>query len=557
MQKISNYLDKYAWAAVLILVIPAVWALLAPGFYGASDDMHVAWLYEMDRVVKLGQIPPRYVPDLSFQFGYPLFNFVFPLPFYVGELFHLVGLSFVNSIKAVFLISVPLSALFMYLLLRKFVNPALSLLGATLYVFTPYRATDLYVRGAIGEIVSFVFLPLLCLSVTNLAASQVKKIGYLWIGVGGLALAGLILTHNITAYMFLPAIFVLGTIFLVFSKDRLGVLLQLSIMVLSGLLASVYFWLPAVLDSKLMKYDTIFSYFDHFPSFLQLVKPYWGYGSSVPGSYDGMSFFIGLANWLIFLIGLPLMIKFWKNYAIFEKVVLSWAYAVFIFAIFMMNYRSAFIWQAVPNLAYFQFPWRFLILTTFVSPLFLIALNRVKFPHFLIYALIILLVAVNAFQFRPQDFLGRDDQYYLNRYIPYPSASSEYREIKEEYLRLPKENRVRPDKVYSRFFSDKPFVANVLELNSLNAQAEITTAEPISVSYNKYFFPGWSASLDGRPITLRPGSPYGQISASIPAGTHRVKISFAETGFKLFLDILSAASLVALVLLLSLRIIKR
>src|SRR3972149_4491785 len=108
MQKVEKFLFKYPFLIVLILSLPAIWALFVPGFFGASDDLHIAWLQQMDGAIRAGQFPPRFVPDLSFGFGYPLFNFVFPLPFYIGEALHLIGLSFVDAIKGVFLFSIML-----------------------------------------------------------------------------------------------------------------------------------------------------------------------------------------------------------------------------------------------------------------------------------------------------------------------------------------------------------------------------------------------------------------------------------------------------------------
>ncbi|PIZ58125.1 hypothetical protein COY20_04180, partial [Candidatus Shapirobacteria bacterium CG_4_10_14_0_2_um_filter_40_12] len=95
-------MKKKEFIFLLLMVIPATIALFKPGFYGASDEMHIAWLQQMDQAIVEGQIPPRYVSDLSFGFGYPLFNFISPLPYYVGEIFHFLGLSFVYSIKMVF-----------------------------------------------------------------------------------------------------------------------------------------------------------------------------------------------------------------------------------------------------------------------------------------------------------------------------------------------------------------------------------------------------------------------------------------------------------------------
>ena len=87
MEKAEKFLDKYIFILAFIFCLPAFWSLFIPGLYGFSDDLHVGWLFEMHQVIKILQIPPRFVPDLSYGFGYPLFNYVFPLPFFIAELF--------------------------------------------------------------------------------------------------------------------------------------------------------------------------------------------------------------------------------------------------------------------------------------------------------------------------------------------------------------------------------------------------------------------------------------------------------------------------------------
>ena len=48
-------------------------------------------------------------------------------------------------------------------------------------------------------------------------------------------------------------------------------------------------------------------------------------------------------------------------------------------------------------------------------------------------------IGLNFNYFKTSEYLGRGDDYYINRYIPVPIASSEYLKTSEEYLRLPKE----------------------------------------------------------------------------------------------------------------------
>ncbi len=538
MMEAEKFLNKYSFLIIFLLSIPAAWALFVPGFYGASDDIHIAWLNQFHKTLMMGQIPPRFVPDLSFGFGYPLFNFVFPLPFYIGESFHLLGLSLVDSIKAVFFISIPLSGIFMYLLLRQFTTVSFSLVGAILYIYTPYRAVDLYIRGAIGEIVSFAILPLILLSVIKIIKFQSIR----WVGIGALSLASLVLSHNITAYMFFPFVGLFLIIQILFLPTKWKIIQQTFLMIILGLLISIYFWLPAIVDSGLMKYDTVFNFSDHFPTILQLIKPYWGYGGSVPGPYDGMSFFLGGANVLILIFGIVILLLKWKKIEIEKKILLSWALTVIAVSVFLMNHRSAFVWASVPMLPYFQFPWRFLILTTFFIPLLVIVLEQFKYKKYLPWVLLAVIVVPAISYFYPQDFLGRKDEYFLNRYVPYPTASEEYKKTQEEYLRLPKNTQIRPDKIYPVVTGNNLNIQQLKILNQLNSVFKVESDRQTTVNYNKYFFPGWAVTVDNKRVDVKAGSPFGQITFTVPAGAHMVRVSFEETQAKRVLDAISLVS---------------
>ena len=517
MEKIEKFLAKYSFLIIVLLSVPAVRALFVHGFYGASDDLHIGWLFEMDRVVNFGKFPPRFVPDLSFGFGYPLFNFVFPLPFYIGEIFHKLGLTLVDSIKAVFVSSVPLSMYFMYKFLKEHTKSILALAGAVLYVYTPYRATDIYVRGSMGEIVAFVFPPLAAYAISKIAKDKAKR----WIGLLALSTAGLILSHNIMAYMFIPFLALIAI------WQRKGIARSAYGFIL-GVLVSLYFWLPAITESRLMKYDTVFNFVDHFPTLKQLITPYFGYGASVPGPYDGMSFFLGAINIALVVFA----VVFFKKLNKFSL----WALGMIFISIFMMNYRSTFVWNTVPLLPYFQFPWRFLSLTAFATSILVIIFDKVKFGREVGLFIILAAIILNFGNFKPHDFLGRTDEYYINRYIPYPVASAEYLKTGEEYLRLPVSTQVRPDKVSPNPGLDASFTTDYTEETTFN--------------YYKYYFPGWVAKLDGKEVAIKAGNPYGQITFTIPPGQHAVEIAFKETLFRKVLDIVSLGALLAVLYLL-------
>lgn len=526
MENAQKLIGKYLYLIILLLSIPAVRYLFVKGYFGVSDDLHIGWLYEMDRAIKMFQFPSRYIPDLSFGFGYPLFSFVYPFPFYIAEMLHLVGFSLVNSVKLVFGLSLPFSMLFMYKLLRIYMKEDFSLAGAVLYVYAPYRALELFVRGTIGEIVAFVFFPLIIYSV-------VKKKPY----VLALAFASLILSHNIMAYMFTPFLL----IFIIANKSFLVSLKGL----LLGLLCSSYFWVVAIYESGLMKYDTVFNFYDHYPALKQFVTKYWGYGASVPGNYDTMSFYMGAVGIIIIILGSILFLFNRKKLSIEEKIIVSWAILVCLVSVFMMNFRSAWFWRNLPLIPYFQFPWRFLAMITLMSPILLIPFSKFSKLKYVSFIVIVLAISLNFNYFKTSEYLGRMDDYYINRYIPVPTASEEYLKTSEEYLRLPKETEKRPEKNYPRAYTINSSVnLQIEEKNALDAKITTNSDIDFVLNYNKYNYPGFVAKIDGKLVKIISGKPYGQISFLVPSGKHEVLVEYKEPLYRLVFDIISLGAII-------------
>ncbi|KKQ96771.1 MAG: hypothetical protein UT23_C0025G0002 [Candidatus Woesebacteria bacterium GW2011_GWA1_39_12] len=105
---------------LVFLSLPSMVYLLIPGFYEPHDLHHFADIYEMYRAFSSGQIPPRLGPDFIFGYGYPLFNFYYVLPFYLGSLFFAAFKSIQFSFELVFVVSIVISVFGMYLFLREF-----------------------------------------------------------------------------------------------------------------------------------------------------------------------------------------------------------------------------------------------------------------------------------------------------------------------------------------------------------------------------------------------------------------------------------------------------
>jgi hypothetical protein len=111
MQFLKNL--KYSWKVLrhpdfLPIVIVLSFGLLASkgligkGYFNMHDDLQMMRQLEMEKCFLDLQIPCRWVPDMGYGFGYPLFNFYPPLPYLVGEGIRLIGYSFVDTVKILF-----------------------------------------------------------------------------------------------------------------------------------------------------------------------------------------------------------------------------------------------------------------------------------------------------------------------------------------------------------------------------------------------------------------------------------------------------------------------
>src|SRR3989344_4474636 len=163
----------------ILISFPAILPFFHVGYFPTHDgEWAVVRLGDMFRTLRDLQIPPRYSGNLNYGWGYPLFNFAYPFPYYLGLIIHLLGVGFVDTIKLIFALTIPVSAFFMYLSSRNFwKNDLAGIVSAVLYLYFPYRLVDLFVRGSIGESVAFAIFPFVLFCLIKLLDKQ-KNIIY-------------------------------------------------------------------------------------------------------------------------------------------------------------------------------------------------------------------------------------------------------------------------------------------------------------------------------------------------------------------------------------------
>ncbi len=544
-------IKKYLLVIFLFLFsLPSVYYLLIPGFYEPHDLHHLADVYQMYKAFVSGQFPPRLGPNFIFNYGHPLFNFYYVLPFYLGSIFFAFLKNLQLSLKLVFIISFFLSSFGMYLFLREFFGRLPSLTGAILFLYSPYRAVQVYVRGAVGEALSLSLLPFVFWVITKLFKNPEKKS---FIFLSSILFSLFILSHNYFWALSFPFLIFFTIIYSKNNlKERLFSLFKVSFF---ALLITGYWWFPALIEQRLLHSQTPFPLYDHFPFFKQLVFPSWGYGASVWGPDDGLSFQVGVVNWLVLLLGIFVFFIKKRDKIKFFRFFL-WAFISFLIVIFFMNIRSYFLWRLIPFHNFVQFPWRLLAFTSFftafISSILLVWLKSFRF------VLGIAVIAGSLFltfnYFRPSQIFYKNDSEYLSRFFANlkeeksgNKISNEYLNWSEDYLLLPlwvdeKPNSLPDEKISS----NDALVKNIQKISEVRWKAIIYSSDGAMVSFNSFYFPGWFAKVDEESVEIQVGKPYGQIEVFIPKGEHEVYFYWAETPLRKIGDFLSLFSLIFL-----------
>lgn len=528
---------------VLILSFWAIQPLFHSGFFPMHDDEQIARLYQLHLALSSGQFPPRWIPDLGFGFGYPFYNFYPPLVYYLGEIFNLLGFSLIISTKIVMAMGFILSGFFMYLLVKEWFEKSGALVAAIFYLYAPYHSVDLYVRGALAEFYSFVFLPAVFFSTLKLF----KEKNFRWAIINGLFLSFFLLSHNLMVLPFLP--FYLAFLIFLFWKERekkkVFWLLGFSGLLFLGL--TVYFWLPALLERKYTLVDEILthelaSYKLHFVYLRQFLNSAWGYGGSIPGPEDGLSFEVGKLHLLsVFLGGILGFSLFLKKKT--EGKIFLFSVFCFLFSLFMASFKSQFIWDYLQPLWYLQFPWRFLLFSVFFSSILAGGLisffaNRVKksaLKYLIIFLSIAAVILSNKDYFQPFKYLDVSDQNYTNEeelhwrvskmsweFVP-KGVATILSDIKTTQMAITKAELPK------ELFKSGPGIDIIVEKDLVQYKKLKVEGKGGILTLNVYNFPGWEAEVDKQKVLINDYNKFKLISFSVPTGTHEVIVRFKDT----------------------------
>lgn len=516
----------------LVFSLPVIFPYFKDGFFPTHDgEWAVVRLSEMYREVKDLQLPARLSGYLNFQYGYPLFNFQYPAPYYIGVVLVFLKFGFVNAIKLLFALSVILSFFSMFMLSKSVWKSNLAgAISSIFYVYVPYRIVDLYVRGSLGESLSFVLFPLILLGIKRLYENR----NILNVFIVALLYGLLITMHNIMAVLF--GLIILFIVISALVKKQIIFLAHLFLAILYSLCLSAFFWIPALFEKNLILLSKVpIANRDlYFADFSKLLIPKWGYGT--PTDINGFSYQIGIPQILIFILVLVLLIT--KKKTKDAKTAFFLVITTLIFSALMFP-QTSFIWSLTPLLSEINYPWTNLsVIMLLISLLsgYLVSFGKwFKSFGFAFAILAMVMIIPNA---KPQATVNRGDSFYLTNQATTTSSNE----------LMPLWVKDKPQKQWDEKIENinGKEAIETLQISSNKILFRTFLASERTIQVNTIYYPGWKAYVNNKEWLISYDNPKGVIRLNLIKGENSVGLFFRETPIRILGDLISLLSFLSL-----------
>jgi hypothetical protein len=489
---------------------------------------------------------PRWAPDFGWGTGQPFFVFHPPMFYCLAELCHLTGLAFPAAVNLATVLIVLASAGSMFLLARLYFGEAGGWLAAAAYLYAPYFAVEIFVRNALEEFSSF---PFMALALYGFGAYALHGRRRHWL-LGAAAYGALEFCGFPAALLFSPLLLA----FVLFTAWRAAswkLLLKQIGGIAFGLALSLCVWLPAMVERAYVWMERVLDggwrYSNHLLAPYQLLYSPWGYGPSVPGPHDGMSFALGWSH-LLLAVGVCVWLE--RRGQPGDRWLARFFAAAGAVVCIMMCEQMQWLWDLIPLLQFVVFPWVLLasaavclaMLAGALGPV-LDGLGRWRKPAFA--AALALLIVPNLGHLRPRSYRDVDMSFWTPQQI-----SARGWETTSTGEVTPRAVEVTP--LYdsaAALVEDGDARIRQLTRTPFSWSAAVTAKTASTVRLSTAWYPGWEMRLDGHAADSGPTPVTGLIRIAVPPGEHRAEAAWRGTALEHWSD---GASLAALALWLAL-----
>jgi hypothetical protein len=532
---------------------------------------HVNEAEQFYEALKSGSAYPIWLAGANKGYGAPVTAYYPPGTYYLLSGFYSLVKNWTWAILGAYLIMMIASAAAMYFYARQHISRAGATFAMVAYIVLPFHLYEQYARGTFGELMTYIWMPLLLLFTDRLIrrgiesrrttasaetpeilasdnpATPERKPAGVMLGIAGMALCygAALWSHVPSIHPFSIALGIYILILGLARRDWKGVLFC-GVAVALGLGLAAAYWYPALVGKDLISSGFIdpnvyHSSYVFSPNF---------YSDSLIWVFDLLA---------IVSCTIILLVVLRRDSAPLRNQIAFWL-AIGCFATFMTTSASYQIGRRIPMISIGHRPFRMLMIMTLITALLMGACGHVasmakfearKLRYLFLGIATALLVITVAFTIvrvvAPTYSVPPEDIANIAPRTPFDPDPDDLN------LVIPRTVPVLPN--YDDL--DRLPLSEPVKLAADHGEVTINKWEPehreLSVelkdsdrlTIRTFNFPGWAATVDGQRTDIRTGTELGEMLLDLEAGSHAIILDFMETPVQWRGKLLNLAALIA------------
>jgi uncharacterized membrane protein YhaH (DUF805 family) len=520
---------------------------------GHDIQFHLASWMDVSGQWREGILYPRWAEWANWGFGEPRFIFYPPASWTLGALLGL-ALPWKMVPGACIWVALSLAGFCMWKFAREWLAEPQAILAAALYMVNPYHLITVYYRSDYAELLAGAMLPLLLWS-----AIAVAREGFPRTPVLAFVFAAIWLTNApeavIATYSLALALLVLSIL-----RRSFRPLLAGSAAMCLGFALAAFYILPAAFERRWVQIAQAVS--DN----LQAAQNFLFTHANDP---DFERF-----NWKVSSVALSLIVVTVIAAALSVRrrrdISEPWWTLFFLglTSMALMSRASLVFWRLLPNLAFVQFPWRWLEVLSLGFAFFIAVVWRPSWRSSLLLVVLFAAIAFGTAVTVRGAWWDSQDAPELQAAIHSGQGyegTDEYQPNGTDRSELPGNpdpaNRAddaspTPARPVEELGSDgaiAPLSGNTtVHIERWSAESKSFTtdsAKPVTLALRLLSYPAWQVRVDGREVGYGSQAETARMLLAMPEGAHQAEIRFRRTADRTLGDIASALSLCVLLAL--------
>lgn len=210
MKKYRNLLIDFA--IILLFTVLLMFPYLLHSSLAIEHDtfFHVSRIAQYAEAIQQGQLLPAIYPLENGGYGYGSPLFYCDVFLFIPAVLHNIGMALVDTYKLTIFFASLLVGITMYMLASKFTErSSIRLLAVVAYLFSNYHITDIYVRGALGELFALIGIPLILSGLYEIFETNKKYTSSYFFG-----LVIMVLSHNLSFLLCFILVIIISILYL-------------------------------------------------------------------------------------------------------------------------------------------------------------------------------------------------------------------------------------------------------------------------------------------------------------------------------------------------------